>query len=251
MGTRLLPLCAAVFAAGLLFPSKAHACSCVTGAPLCQTFWETPLVVSGTVLEIEDAPGKDDRARQFLQGRIVRLRVTHAWRGEASGIIEINTGRGGGDCGYRFVKGEDYLVYANGSPGRYTTGICNRTRRLSEAAEDLAYFATALQPSAAGRIFGTVMYRRLGNDTSDRPIAGYTVTLSRADKQWTAVTDRDGRYQFRDMPAGEYAVTLAVADNETALGPSSATLADPRGCAAADFWVERKDGARALRFAGR
>lgn len=235
MSSRLLTIAVAALLALVALPSRADACSCVAGAPLCQTFWSTPLVFSGTVTEIEPVPSENPRLMSTR--RIVRFRVGRTWRGDASGTIEIGTGMGGGDCGYNFVKGEQYLVFASGSPGRYSTGICSRTRPLDTAAEDLNYLETALKPSVAGRIFGTAEYQRRSGDLAVRPVVGYTVTLSAGDKQWTTTTGPDGRYEFLNIPAGTYSVALAVPDTEDVFGPATAKLVDPRGCAAADFYV--------------
>ncbi len=50
--------------------------------------------------------------------------------------IEIATGFGGGDCGYPFQVGMDYIVYAyKNAQGRLETGICSRTRPLAQAAD--------------------------------------------------------------------------------------------------------------------
>ena len=59
-----------------------------------------------------------------------------------SGIVEVATGSGGGDCGYRFAIGKRYLVYARKWPpsgSGLTTGICSRTRQIEEADEDIKY----------------------------------------------------------------------------------------------------------------
>jgi hypothetical protein len=46
-----------------------------------------------------------------------------------------------GDCGFNFQLGETYLVYANNEEGAdyYFTSVCMRTKRLSDAGDDLAY----------------------------------------------------------------------------------------------------------------
>lgn len=236
MRIRVLTLAVAVLLALLALPSRTEACSCVSGAPICETFWKTPLVFSGTVLEIATDTKSDPRIT-LGRSRVVRFHVTQAWRGEATGTIEIHTGMGGGDCGYKFVEGRQYLVFASGAPGQYSTGICSRTRRLSEAADDLEYLETALQPSAAGRIFGTATYARRTGEVSPRPVAGYTVTLTHKGTQRTTTTGNDGRYEFRGVPAGVYAVALTVPGTGHESDPKLVKLVDPRGCAAADFYL--------------
>ena len=79
-------------------------------------------------------------------GKRVRLRVRTMFRGEEEDkedgkpkIIELWTAFG--DCGIGFQKGETYLVYADDDEETHiiATGSCTRTRRLTDAGDDLAY----------------------------------------------------------------------------------------------------------------
>jgi hypothetical protein len=68
----------------------------------------------------------------------VRFKVEHSWKQVRTNQLVIRTGRGGGDCGYRFEVGERYLVYAYGSDvPAFETNICQRTRKLTDAQDDL------------------------------------------------------------------------------------------------------------------
>ena len=60
----------------------------------------------------------------------MRFVVAESFRGLRSAEAEVVTGWGGGDCGYEFVKGETYLVYAfRGEKDKLLrTGICTRPR---------------------------------------------------------------------------------------------------------------------------
>jgi hypothetical protein len=225
----LLPL------AFLLLPSRADACSCVGGLPICQTFWEADAVFAGEVLSIDPVPDGADPA--FSRKR-VRFQVQETWRGGVEGVVEIRTGAGGGDCGYRFERGETYLVYAHGHEGTLSTSICTRTKKLAAATEDLQYIRTALQAEATGHIYGTV--RRQQSRTTgepDRVAAGYKVTLSNDKRTWTSETNAEGRFEFTGIPAGTYAITLGTSSTERAYGPREVTLADSRACMVADFSV--------------
>jgi hypothetical protein len=76
-------------------------------------------------------------------GKRVRLRVKHSWRGITSDLAEVSTGNGGGDCGFQFFTGAEYLIYANGnSVDRLEATTCSRTSLLSKADEDLKYLST-------------------------------------------------------------------------------------------------------------
>jgi hypothetical protein len=219
-----------------VLPSRVDACSCVGGFPLCQTFWRTHAVFAGEVLNISDTANPS--GEQFPPYRRVRFRVLQAWRGSVSNIVEVTTGAGGGDCGYSFQQGVRYLVFASGRNGTLYTGICSRTQRLDDASEALAYLNSALQPKATGRIFGSVVYERDPDleESRSRPITGYPVELSNGRQTWKTITAADGTFDF-NVPAGDYAVKLTTPSTEYAYAPSDVTLADARGCAAADFVV--------------
>ncbi|HKH74344.1 MAG TPA: hypothetical protein VKA59_23455, partial [Vicinamibacterales bacterium] len=58
--------------------------------------------------------------------------------------------------------------------------------------------------------------------------------------------DTAGRYEFNGVPAAKYKVRVDLPAREHAWGPGAVTLADPRGCAAADFYVV-PDGRISLR----
>jgi hypothetical protein len=87
-------------------------------------------VFSGEVVEVIENPQVF-----YIE---VRFKVENSWKHVRTDQLVIRTGRGGGDCGYRFEVGERYLVYAYGSDvPAFETNICQRTKRLIDAQEDL------------------------------------------------------------------------------------------------------------------
>src|SRR5713226_7083575 len=112
--------------------SPLWACTCAGGGSPCQAAGRSVAAFTGTVLAITD------QAAQFLPSsntgvfaasrrqngapipssppaRVVRMRVRDVLSGISPGQteIEIVTGQGGGDCGYAFQTGIDYVVYAH------------------------------------------------------------------------------------------------------------------------------------------
>jgi hypothetical protein len=67
----------------------------------------------------------------------VKFRVEKYWKGVLTTEMIVVTGRGGGDCGYRFEVGARYLIFAYGGDTKLETNICQRTKGLEEATEDL------------------------------------------------------------------------------------------------------------------
>lgn len=225
-----------LFVGALLWPAtNASACSCAAGTPLCQSVWATPVVFAGEVIEIEDIHPSSGRTR--FPGRLVRFKVEQAYRGDVGEILEIATGSGYGDCGYRFNRGGRYLVYAHENKGQLTTSVCSRTRPLSRAANDLKYLETPPSPGQAARVSGRVFL----SGPRERPARDYQVVLSNTERQWTARTDEDGRFEFDGVPTGRYDIRVEVADTEHVYGgpPSGGVLElpDPRACATAHFRI--------------
>jgi|SRR6266496_3849172 len=94
-------------------------------------------VFSGRVLRIT-------KAAYFLK---VEFSVETVWKGSLPSKVVISTGRGGGDCGYRFEVGERYLVYATGANNvRLGTNICQRTASFTASAADLAELGKPKRP---------------------------------------------------------------------------------------------------------
>lgn len=60
---------------------------------------------------------------------MVRIAVQERFRGAANQTVEVVTGLGNGDCGFPFVVGERYLVYADEDGGLLYTNICYHTKR--------------------------------------------------------------------------------------------------------------------------
>jgi hypothetical protein len=242
MVQRLLTFLLLSLGVWLLSPSRAQACTCMSGIPLCESAWTSDVVFSGEVLSVEPPTNPD--GERLMPNRRVRIRVIEAWRGDVSGVVEVTTGNGGGDCGYSFLPKTTYLVYAHARGGALRTGICTRTRPLSQAGDDLAYLKTMMDPSAAGRIFGTVQYQQQWDAATGQfsklLIAGYPVTLSDGKQTWKAVSDANGQFEFT-VPAGTYSIALTTPDTERGHGPRQVTLADSRGCAAANFYVSKAD----------
>jgi hypothetical protein len=124
-------------------------CSCAGGSTPCSADGSAAAAFTGTVLNVADPPApittpgtSPTGARRMAANRLadnstppirplrtIRIRIGEALSGVEPGQqeIEILTGPGGGDCGYPFQTGAEYVVYAyNNSDGRLETGICSR-----------------------------------------------------------------------------------------------------------------------------
>jgi hypothetical protein len=89
--------------------------------------------------------------------RLVKVKILEPFIGADLGWATVETGAGGGDCGYDFSWGEKYLIYAHRQKGgSLSTSICTRTQKVSDASSDLAYLRSVKSLPATGRVYGTV-----------------------------------------------------------------------------------------------
>jgi len=72
-------------------------------------------------------------------GRLATFRVHTVWKGPKASRLYVATGGGDGDCGYHFIAGIEYLVFAHrDASDTLQTSICSRTKQASgEAVDDL------------------------------------------------------------------------------------------------------------------
>lgn len=120
----------------VLYASSVSACSCAENPGVEVALEQSDVVFSGKVGNVIEKK----QANGFLS-KSVLFDVIHNWKGVENTQIIIATGLGGGDCGFYFIEGEEYLVYAYESTmyGSETleANICSRTSKLSLAQEDL------------------------------------------------------------------------------------------------------------------
>ena len=213
----------------LLSPAPARACSCIAEVPLCQSFWQADVVFTGEVLTFERLDPE-----QFFSKRIARVRVDRVWRGEVTGVVNVSTGAGGGDCGYSFRRGQQYVIYAHeGARGTLSTNICTPTKLLSKASADLEYFKGLDAPSSGARVYGTARFESKGADLV--AAKGAAIVLEGHGRSWNASTDDKGAFEFTDLPVGEYTIAMEGAP----LTPWKVEVRDVRACAAVNLWAPR------------
>jgi hypothetical protein len=164
-----------------------------------------------------------------------------------------------GDCGYDFQEGETYLVYANSDEDSdvLSTSSCSRTRRLSDAGEDLTYLLVYKdRPEESARLEGfttTDEYYQLGFDqmhdpeTTKAPVAGVIVELQSDRLIRYAESDRDGRFVFDGLREGDYKVSAFARGygypvrTQLLAGPQAFHIGQ-KSCARQVLLLPKKDG---------
>ena len=247
--TRVMAVTLGLAAALAGSAGRAEACTCAPESDVCgaaSDYWRTAAVFLGRVEAIERPAAKS--APRYLLSRRVRLRVLESFRGSPAPGADaiVMTGSGGGDCGYPFKEGEEYLVYASrrGESDQLSTSICTRTRAAMQATADLEYArAAAAGRAPAGRVTGEVRVQtrelaRSRRRTRTEPLAGVTVVLRQNGATLRAQTDAQGRYTIEGPAPGRY--TLGVELPETSYALESGRTIDVPGthaCAEADLTV--------------
>ena len=118
------------------FPETSSACDCVKLSSPKEEFERSAIVFSGKVVEInEKQDGSGSKA--------VRFELSNTFKGHAQSQVVIRTGLSDANCGIKFEKGQEYLVYAYestmyGAESLVST-ICTRTNKLVYAQEDLKF----------------------------------------------------------------------------------------------------------------
>jgi hypothetical protein len=246
--------------AGLYGAREAEACSCMAPGAACEDYWKASAVFLGRVQSI--SPAGSIRSRSAPARRRVTFTVIEAFSGVRKGTLEVTTGSGGGDCGYPFREGGEYVVYANGDApgGPLSASVCSRTREVSRAADDLAYARSVVNGTAAGgRIGGEVLLAtrtlvRIPVRDEPRPLPGIGVRLESEGHSARVVTGPDGKFSAEALPPGRYLVTLEMPEGLYAeVWPKAIELRDPSSCAEVrgTAFADGRVTGRALDGAGR
>ena len=187
--------------------TPSEACTCLENGPACEAYWKASTVFIGRVTAVSPPQTRKPGAA-FLRSRRVTLEVSEAFSGVAGSTVEVTTGSGGGDCGFPFKEGLDYVVYATrpDPDAPLVVSVCSRTRVLAEASSDLAYArAVASGVPLTGTISGRVSLatRSLtpGVGKTTRPFAGAGIVLE-SRRHDHAGRDGVGRRLRGDRPGG-------------------------------------------------
>ena len=225
----------------LFSPLVIQACSCMFSGLPCQSYWNTPIVFSGRVVEITTPKIEETRSAAFPR-KTVRFAVSQAFRGISGTMVEVVTGTGGGDCGYDFKLNENYLVYADNYQGKIYTGICNRTRLLSEADEDIEYINNLSKLKAGAMIYGAVhkfRYLKSGEEWQPNPpLPDIKLTLEGNGKIYEATTDSRGEFRVADLASGDYTLRLLAPKGFYPFKSEQKVKVYEKGCAVMDFMLE-------------
>lgn len=108
------------------------------------------LVFTGTVVQLV-APDPNSIVQSSADPIYVTFLVNQVFKGEVAQEFTLTTPMSGASCGYDFVKGNDYLVFAGDDfrDGSWNSGLCSGNQ-VNPSAELLSIFNNASTPSDSG-----------------------------------------------------------------------------------------------------
>ncbi|MEO5643484.1 MAG: hypothetical protein ABIQ40_03470 [Bacteroidia bacterium] len=122
----------------LLFQQPANSCSCIGEISVKDEIKRSDIVFTGKVISVDTLLIFTEPGSMFkVYKRKYSFQLQSLYKGKiSSDTVEIIAGLGGGDCGFEFAAGSEYIVYANyetytiaggTSLSCLSTNICRRT----------------------------------------------------------------------------------------------------------------------------
>lgn len=130
---------------------QALACSCVQPGSPTEELGKFDAVFTGTVFLVQHSYDPNAMSVTPEDRSTIGINVSTVWKGAVHEVTYITTPPTGGSCGYTFVAGEEYIVYASDSfygDDSYTAAICSRTALLSAAQADIDALGDGQAPAA-------------------------------------------------------------------------------------------------------
>lgn len=235
------------------WPTVSRACTCSNAPPgTCAGLQQSDVVFLGTVTEVAAEPlvppsaGTASSPETNVSGAAPDANVAAAstatpvthysfhvdekFAGADSRDIDIFSGGDDGDCGYRFQKGQQYIVFTHQeSDGRFFATICNGTRTAIDGRALLPQLRAMREGQRVASVFGVL--RRadppfLGppdasprratakdppDDLSDPDsLPRVALKLESRDDRFQTSTDANGVYSIYDVHAGEYQFSASL-----------------------------------------
>ncbi len=234
----------------MLCAESVAACSCGGGGAPCEAYGKASAVFVGTVTSIKQRKTESvevERKRadtgEYLSPLIYTFVVHKSFSGVDGSEVEVGSGRGGGDCGYEFVQGAQYVVYAYGDPRNnlLSTSICTRTRLVAEADEDLAFLRSLSDRASRVTISGAVFMKphsvELVQPPGEKRVVGFPLVIEGEGVRRELRSDAEGRYQVTGLKAGTYTVKLTLPDELFTHRVEEKIKIAERGCGNVSFYV--------------
>jgi hypothetical protein len=228
-----------------LVSTSLFACSCAYIGPACHAAWSQGVdaILLGQVEKIEASslPGMNK----------VTVAAEEVYRGTAAKSIDVYTASASESCGYSFLKGERYVIFAWSSGGRLMVSLCSATRPAKYAEEDIAYLRSIPSLNETARLYGT--FKRYTYDPNFKPsfqpsvmdhyrppeeeyramapMAGSRIRVKNQDGIHQTKADEKGNWAIDGLRAGPYEISVDLPKN-LVLDPAWGIRGElvPKGC---------------------
>ena len=222
-------------------PGVGWACSCFAPGPVCSIELGKTVIFRGTVTELTLIPNimlmkKADGTEVKVHGNgryRVRFAVQETFSGAPVQEAVIYTNEQSSACGFPFQVGREYVVFTSAAEGELWASKCSRTALLEPGVENESVTwmrGVGMRPAGA-TLSGVVL---LPWESAEKTVAA-KVALDGPERR-TAATDKDGRYTFTGLKAGDYSVSAVVPPGFLVDPARKVTLPD-KGCAESGFRV--------------
>lgn len=119
-------------------------CACPPKPEPKQAFADAAVAFVGRVDHAKPSPFK----KGFIEARFSILKKLKSLDELNGNTLIVLTPASADDCGYNFASGQDYLVYATGTPASLRTDSCSRTAYLDNVLEEVEQLINLSTPAA-------------------------------------------------------------------------------------------------------
>ncbi|WP_213535460.1 hypothetical protein [Paenibacillus sp. J45TS6] len=125
-------------------PVNVHACSCAEPPSIEDQMNRKTAIFTGKLLSLT----KPDKIWSSADPVKAQFEVKQVWKGELDSQTTVYTALSSESCGYEgFEVNEEFIVFAYGKPDRLQTGLCEGTKNLKSAQEELKILGAGYEPS--------------------------------------------------------------------------------------------------------
>ncbi len=128
----------------MLSPKTVYACSCAEAPSVLEARDRNDSVFEGQVVKVTNPVAIFSRSS--ADKKTVEFQVNEVWKGKVAPTIKVTTASSGASCGYDFVEGERYLVFANQTGSTLDAGLCNGTLQYSASGSHLQELGSGSVP---------------------------------------------------------------------------------------------------------
>ncbi|WP_259445145.1 hypothetical protein [Paenibacillus lautus] len=126
-------------------PANVFACSCAGPPTVEEGLERSAAVFAGKVTKLVGPKAK--LVMSSADPVHVMLEVTEVWKGELAGMTQLTTAVSSASCGYdQFAVGSEFMVFASAESGQLRTGMCDGTKLLSTAGQELTELGDGYPP---------------------------------------------------------------------------------------------------------